>query len=142
MFAKFEIDRLSGGKRYEGNPAARFYFPGVKDKSRKSGGGDATLYLRADLVANLRWIVGDLVDFYWDEESKRIGVKRSVSGVAKVCSQYHTKNKEAQRQVHVNRVIADKIAASWGEERSEGYSVIVTHEIVDDMLVLSFDKIS
>ena len=144
MFAKFEIEKSSGGRRYMGNPAVRFFFPGTKSNSRtdKKTGGNSMVYISHDVAKLLRWIAGDMVDFYWDEDSRKVGMKRSATGLARVCAHSPGKANTKQYHVHINRFIAEKIAASWGEERSEGYSVIVTYEIVDDMLVLSFDKIS
>lgn len=141
MFTKFEIDKNFGGKRYAGNPDIRFFFPSDATRpSRKGSGGNSILYISHEVIKSLRWIAGDKVDFYWDEGSKKVGVKRSTNGIATICSATEKKSK-SQHHVHVNRRIAEAIAEAWGEERDKGYSIIASHEIVDDMLVLSFDKI-
>lgn len=139
MFKKFEIKRAFGGRRYDDKPAVRFFFPGEKIKSKPGvkGGGCTTLYLRGDVARSLRWIAGDLVDFYWDEDSRRVGVKRSAGGIAKICVPHQGK----QHHVHVNREIADKIESSWGKQSDDGYSVIASYEILEDMLVLSYERI-
>jgi len=144
MFTKFEVEKSTGGRRYTGNPAVRFFFPGLNNKSKtdKKTGGNSMVYISHEVAKSLRWIVGDMVDFYWDEESKKVGMKRSATGLARICSHSPKKGNTKQFHVHINRIIAEKIAGNWGEERAEGYSVIVTHEVVDDMLVLSFDKIA
>lgn len=141
MFAKFEVDMNVGGKRHPGNPAVRFYFPSDATRPSRKNCKNSIVYINHEVVKSLRWIVGDRVDFYWDATSKKVGMKRSSNGLAAVCSAKQ-KGRTGQHHVHVNRQIAGTIAKAWGGDRSDGYSVIVTHEIVDDMLVLSFDKIS
>jgi hypothetical protein len=141
MFAKFEIDKNCGGNRYAGNPDIRFFFPSDATRPSRKGCKNSILYISHDVAKSLRWILGDRVDFYWDANSKKVGVKRSTSGIAAVC-QSKGKGRTGQHHVHVNRQVAETIARAWGGDRSDGYSVIAKHEIVDDMLVLSFEKIS
>jgi hypothetical protein len=144
MFTKFEIDVNCGGRRYAGNPDVRFFFPCQKDKlkTKKKVGGHAMVYVSHEVAKMLRWISGDKVDFYWDAECQRVGVKRSSTGMAKICSSAPGHKNKAQHHIHVNRQIADRLEEAWGKKSDEGYSVIASHEIIDDMLVLSFDRIA
>ena len=117
---------------------ARFFFPAA---SKHKSWAFATFYVRSESISDLRWILGDRVDFFFDKETKRVGVKRTSGGASMVSSSHKKKQYDSVYKMHCSRTLTELLKKEWGVQAGVSSTVECSISIDGDMLILEKTKL-